>query len=203
MEDPSAFQSIRVVAQSIAPDSVIATLVADSTAISIGTPTTLTGKFSLPDHTPAAGIPVHLQTEVAGGPWTSVQDGTTDSDGSFQATLQLEQSTNVRMISDSTWQRLEGDTAPLTISVSRILTWNLPASMKEGTPYTITGQIQPAEAGVTLSLNNGATAITDPSGRATFTVTNASSGFVPYQLMLTADQKYGATLTNFVTVWVR
>lgn len=203
MEDPSAFQAIRVVALSIAPDSVGASLSADSTNIAFGTPTHVVGTFTLPDKTPAAEIPVHLQTQAPGGTWTTVQDGVTGADGTFASTLQLTQNTNIRMYSDGSWQRLEGDTPTVAVNVSRILTWAIPASMKTGVPYTIKAQVTPAVAGVSVALSNGAQSVTDSSGQATFTVTNGSSGFMPYQLTIPADQDFATTQTGFVIVWVR
>ena len=203
MEDPSAFQAIRVVALSIAPDSVGASLTADSINIAIGDPTHLVGTFTLPDKTPAAGIPVHLQTQVPGGTWATVQDGVTAADGTFLATLQLTQNTNIRMYTDGSWQRLEGDTPTVAINVSRVLTWNIPASMKVGVPYTIKAQVLPAVAGTNVNLSNGTSAMTDDSGVATFTITNGSSGFVPYQLSIASDQNFAATQTAFVIVWAR
>lgn len=203
MEDPSAFQAIRVVALAISPDSVSATLNSDSTNIPLGSPTTVTGTFALPDKTPAAGIPVHLQTQVAGGTWTTVQDGVTGADGTFQALLQLTQSTNIRMYSDATWQRLEGDTPTLAINVSRVITWSIAASMKTGVTYPILVHVLPVMAGVKVGLNSGAQVLTDATGTATFAVTNDSPGFVPYRAMIAADQNYAGVRSGLVTVWVR
>jgi len=132
-----------------------------------------------------------------------VQDGVTANDGTFATTLQLTQSTNVRMYSDGTWQRLEGDTPTVTVNVSRILTWAVAASMKMGVPYAITAQVLPAQAGVTVNLNNGAQAVTDATGAVTFNVTNDQPGFITYQLSISADQNYAGTQTGVVTVWVR
>ena len=202
MEDPAAFQAIRVVALAIAPDSVSSLLTADSLNIPYGTPTHLTGTFTLPDKTPA-GIPVHLQTQVSGGEWTTIQDGITAADGTFTATLQPTQSTNVRMYTDGSWQRLEGDTPTLAISVSRILTWSLPASMKVGIAYQITAQVLPAAAGVSVALGDGSSAVTDENGKVVLTVNHRSTGFVPYQLSIAADLNFGAAQSGFVTVWVR
>jgi hypothetical protein len=203
MEDPSAFQAIRVVAQTIAPDSIAASLVADSSNISIGTPTNFVGTFALPDKSPVSGIPVHLQTQNSGGVWTTVQDGITAADGTFKATLQLTQNTNVRMFSDGTWERLEGDTQTIAINVSPLLTWSIPASMKLGVAYSIAAQVQPAQAGIKVALNNGASAVTDSTGKVTFTVTNKTLGFAPFQLSIAASNILAATHTGFVIVWVR
>jgi len=84
-----------------------------------------------------------------------------------------------------------------------VLTWNLAASMKAGVPYAITAQVLPAVAGVAVTLNNGATVQTDPSGKAIFSVSNSTPGFVPYQLSIASDQQFSAVHTDFVTVWVR
>ena len=203
MEDPSAFQAIRVVALAISPDSVSAALTADALNIPLGTSTTLTGTFALPDKTPAVGISIHVQTQVAGGTWTTVQDGVTGTDGTFQTTLQLLQSTNIRMYSEATWQRLEGDTPTLAINVSRVITWNIAASMKMGVAYPILVHVLPGAAGVNVGLNNGAQAITDATGTATFAVTNDSPGFVPYRVIIAADQNYAGVQSGLVTVWVR
>ena len=203
MEDPTAFQAIRVVALSIAPDSVGAALTVDSTSVPIGTPTHVVGTFTMPDKTPAAGIPVHLQTQIAGGDWTTVQDGVTGADGTFAATLQLSQSSNIRMYSDGTWQRLEGDTPTIAVSISRSLTWSITASMKVGVQYSVQAQVLPAAAGVSVSLNNGTNAMTDASGAVTLNITNTTPGFAPYQLSIAADQQFAGVRTPFVTVWVR
>lgn len=203
MEDPSAFQAIRVVAESIAPDSIVATLSVDSPNIGVGTPTNLVGTFTLLDKSPVAGIPVHLQTQVTGGNWTTVQDGVSDIDGTFKASLQLNQNTNVRMFSDGTWERLEADTPTITINVSPLLTWSISASMKKGVSYSITAQVQPAQAGLTVNLNNGASAVTDSTGKATFAVINKVFGFAPYQLSIASSNNLAAVHTAFVIVWVR
>ena len=203
MEDPSAFQEIRSVALSIAPDSVSAALAADAVSVPFGTPTSLVGTFLLPDKTPAAAIPVHLQTQVAGGQWTPLQDGVTAADGTYSVTLKLAQSTNVRMYTDASWQRLEGDTPTVSISVNRILTWSFPASMKAGITYSITAQVIPALAGVTVALNTGPSGVTDAAGKVVITVSNKSTGFVPYQLNIPADLNFGAAQSDLVTVWVR
>jgi hypothetical protein len=203
MEDPTAFQSIRNVALAIAPDAISASLSADSTSITVGTPTHLVATFLMPDKTPAAGIPVHLQTQDPGGVWTTIQDGVTQSDGTFLATLNITHNTNVRIYSDGTWQRLEGDSPTIAIKVSRALSWKIAASMKAGVPYAVTAQVTPAVAGVSVQLSNGATAMTDASGTVTFTVTNSTQGFTSYQMRILADPLYAATQSGFVIVWVR
>jgi len=207
MEDPMAFQSVRNVALSISPDSIAASITSDVTTASVGSTVTATGTFLMSDNTPAAGIPVHLQTQIAGGPWTTVQDGVTDANGTFNAKVVVTQNTNLRMFSDGNWQRLEGDTPTIAISVPRVITWSVPASMKAGIPYTIHAQVSLAAPGVTVNLvSNSSTQIpgtTDATGAVTFSVTNDSPGFITYSLNIPGDLSYAATQTGLVTVWIR
>ncbi len=202
MEDPSASQAVRVVALSIAPDTVAASLTADSLNVPYGTPSHVIGKFTRADKSPLVGVPVHLMTQVNGGVWTQV-DGVTDSNGTYEVTLQLTQSTNIQMSTDLTYERLKGETPIIAINVNRILTWSIPASIKAGIPYPVTAQVIPAIGGVTVSLSNGATALTDVTGKATFTISNNVSGFTPYRLSIASDQNFAAVQTPFVIVWVR
>ena len=202
MEDPSASQAVRVVALSIAPDTVAASLTADSLNVPYGTPSHVIGKFTRADKSPLVGVPVHLMTQVNGGVWTQV-DGVTDSNGTYEVTLQLTQSTNIQMSTDLTYERLKGETPIIAINVNRILTWRIPASIKAGIPYPVTAQVIPAIGGVTVSLSNGATALTDVTGKATFTISNNVSGFTPYRLSIASDQNFAAVQTPFVIVWVR
>ena len=203
METPDAFQAIRVVAESIAPDSVIANLNVDSQNIVAGTPTNLVGTFTLPDKTPLAGVPVHVQTLTTGGNWTSIEDGVTAADGTYRTTINLTGTTSVRMISDGTYERLEGDSQPITINVTRGITWSVPASMKAGVSYQIPVQVQPAVAGTTVQLSDGQSALTDATGKVTFNVTNSQLGFVHYQVTIPSDSNFAQTQTPFVIVWVR
>ncbi len=203
MEDPTAMQAVRSVAQSIAPDAVAAQIVSNASAVTIGSAINLTGTFTLPDKSPIVGIPVHLQTQNSDGVWTNLSDGVSASDGTYSASLILGENTGVKMTTDATWERLAGQTPTLVISVARAISWSIPATMKRGTTYSISGQIQPKIPGVTMTLSNGATATTDANGNFTFSVTNTLPGFIKYQVTANPDKRFVASQTNIVTVWVR
>jgi len=203
MEDPTASQAIRSVAQSIASDLVVGQLVADSTAVAIGAPVVLTGTFSLPDKSTIAGIPVHVLLQTVDGVQVNIQDGLTAADGTYSVSLIPAENSAVTMTSDSSWERSAGTTPTLAITVARAITLTVPVSMKRGVAYRLTGQIQPHTAGVMVTLSNGAMAVTDPDGNFSFMVTNSLPGFVNYQATIDPDKHFAGSESNIVTAWIR
>ena len=216
MEDPLAFTAIRNVAVSIAPDQVVASLNNDATlsttGITLGTPTSITGTFTLPDKTPIAGAPAHLQVLGVNGAWTNIFDGTTAADGTFTVPVLWGSNVTARMIIDGTWTRLEGDTTPLVVKVARVIAWSPPASIKAGLTYTVAGQVQPKAAGVTVNLGIVSstkssiapmTTTTDANGNFSFTLNNATPGFYTYQVSTPEDASYILSNSPFVTVVTR
>ena len=203
MEDPTASQAIRNVAQSIALDLVVGELKADSTAVTIGTPVTLTGNFALPDKSTIAGLPVHVMVKTTDSASVNIQDGVTAADGSYSISFFPAENSTVMMTSDSSWERSAGSTPALSITVARTIALEVPVTMKRGVAYRIIGQIQPMVAGVEITLSNGATAVTDEEGNFSFVVTNTLPAFIKYQATINSDNKFAQSESNIAIVWVR
>jgi len=225
MEDPTAVTAVRTVALNIAPDQVIANLALfnptavpsaqlnSGTTLPVGTPVVMSGTFTLPDKTPVVGVPVHLQFQGANGAWNSVEDAVTDANGNYTLPILLPQSTTLRIVSDGSWTRLEGDSNPVALSLTRVISWSPPSTMRHGVNYTFSGSIQPAAAGIRVSLVNPLTpqgiagqtqsTTTDANGNFSFTVNDAQSGFYSYNLTSPADSTFAASQSDFVTVVVR
>ena len=233
MEDPTAVSSVRAVAQAIAPDQVLANLallnptltsssssstsnsstVTSGSTLDVGTPLNLTGTFTLPDKTSVAGVPVHLQFQNSTGGWSNQADSTTAADGTYTLPILLGQSTTLRVISDSSWTRLEGDSNPIAVNLTRVISWPVPSTMHRGLSYTVAGRVQPAVAGLVVSLNNPSTpsrrtppaltTTTDAGGNFSFTINNSQPGFYSYNISTAADSSFAASSTPFVTVVVR
>lgn len=235
MEDATAVTSVRTVATSIAPDQVIAnvdllnpTIVPPSTTsaispsgtevptgstLSIGTPLLLTGTFTLPDKTPVVGVPVHLQFKNSAGTWSTVMDGATGNSGTYALPVLLGGSTTLRVISDGSWQRVEGDSTPISVGINRVIGWTIPSTVRRGESFTISGQVQPQSAGIAVTLNNPSnpsglaapkqSATTDANGNFSFTTIETQPGFYTFNISTPADSTFAATQTSFVTVVVR
>lgn len=206
------------------PSNSIGTPVVSGASITVGTPLTLTGTFTLPDKTPVAGVPIHLQFQSSPGlstssaqttssGWTNVLDAMTGSDGSYSIPILLATNTHLRIVSDGSWQRTEGDSAAIALSITRLISWAPPSTLRSGATYSITGQVQPAEAGVAVTLKttsgplgaslSAQSATTDANGNFTIQLSNAIAGFYSYILSTPADSRYALSQSAPVTVVVR
>ncbi len=205
MEDSFAMPAVRTVAKSIAPDVVLATLAANSLTTTLGGAITLTGKFALPDSRPIAGLTASLQIKNSLGDWRTVFTGTTGTDGRISTPILLGEITSARVVSDGSWERLQGLSAPLGISIKRLITWTPPTAVKAGSIFKITGTIQPKVAGVTVGLEgiSASPAVTDANGQYIFTVKADASGIKRIRASIAADEKYAASLTAYSYLLVR
>ena len=120
MEDPTATDAVRQVAQSIAPDFVLSTLTSDQSDVLFGAPISIKGELQLPDKQPIAGLAVRLEMLSQGETvWREIFQTVTESDGSLTLPLLLSKSASLRLSSDGSWERLGSQSAELSITVSR------------------------------------------------------------------------------------
>ena len=211
MEDPTAVAAVRLVATSIAPDPVVANLSAGAAAANLGAAITLTGGLRKKDTTPFSGIPAQVEMKTSSTDWTKIYGVNTAADGTLSIPLVVAENVQLRIRADGTWDRLAALSTPISVNVSRLISINLPTSMKHGVAYVITGQVQPKEAGITVHLDNGSatspadavTATTDASGHFTFTLTAGKAGTYSWRASIDADARFIASQSDFVTVAVR
>ncbi len=211
MEDPSATDAVRQVAQAIAPDQVVSTLTADRTGVAYGVPVNVTGLFLLPDKTLIAGLAVRLELKESGdAAWRDILDATTGPDGLVSTSLVVGKDAALRFSSDATWERLASQTAETNLVVGRLLNVTPPASAMAGTAFTVSGAIQPHEAGVSVSLETnvsgkwksvGTPVSTDASGQFTLTTTASTRGIVNYRVSVSGNNNLqGAQSPIFAVV---
>ncbi len=211
MEDPTAIAAIRQVATSIAPDQVVANLQANTSTTSVGAILTLTSSFKKKDTTAFAGIPVQLELKSSAGDWTKIYSGLTQSDGSISLPITLGENSILRVKSDGSWDRLSGQSSEVPVSVSRLITWNPPTSMRRGISYLSSGSIFPKEAGVVVSLESPTSglwstppsATTDSEGHFTLPIALTKSGALTLRATIAGDPKFDRSQSDFVTVLVR
>jgi spore germination protein YaaH len=211
MEDPAATDAIRIVAKSIAPDVVLANLLSDIPATIYGGVANLSGTFTLPDKKPLTSLPVRIEIKTASTDWTPIFSGTTNVNGVLTVPIIIGENTKARMISDPTWERLEGHTLELNLQTARKISWlSAPTSVKHGVDFSLTGNLTPAPVAgdfVTLTLTDGAklrkTVTVDSSGTFSITLNEPTAGMRKYQLSSSSSEKYLASTSDFVTVVVR
>lgn len=211
MEDPSATDAVRQVAQAIAPDQVISTVTTDQDSLAYGNPVTVNGLFQLPDKTPIAGLAVRLEMKESGeSAWRNVLDSTTGPDGLVSTALIIGKDATLRFSSDATWERLASLSSEKNLAVARLLNVSPPASAFAGLPFTFNGVIQPHEAGVPVSLETylagkwrrvGQAVTTDVAGQFTFSATENFRGISRYRVNVAGNENLrGATSPIFAVV---
>lgn len=211
MEDPTATDAVRQVAQAIAPDEVVSTLTTDQDVIAYGYPVNVNGLFQLPDKTPVSGLSVRLEMKESGeSVWRNVLDSTTGLDGLVSTALIVGKGASLRFSSDATWERLASLSSEKNLVVSRLMNVSPPASAFAGLPFTFSGVIQPHEAGVPVSLESfiagkwrsvGQAMTTDAAGQFTFSATENVRGISRYRVNVAGNANLrGATSPIFAVV---
>lgn len=210
MEDPTATDAIRQVAQAIAPDQVLSTVTTDLATISYGSPVNVSGLFQLPDKTPVTGLAVRLEMKEAGeSTWRDILDATTGPDGLITTPLVIGKDAVLRFSSDATWERLASQSAEKNLAVGRLLNVSPPASAFVGLPFTITGVVQPHEAGVLVSLETnvagkwlsaGKAVVTDAAGQFTCGTSVNAQGIARYRIKVAGNANLQGTTSPIFAV---
>ena len=208
MENTAAITAVRDIAKSIAPDQVIGTIATDLEEIGYGSTFNLTGTFKLPDKTPVSALNVRFEIKNSSDSnWRTLSAGVTDAAGVIAVPVILGQKSQIRLVSEGSWERTEGKTAEKAISVIPNVSLSLPASIKVATSYTVFGQVLPKVAGIKVVVKqNGKSLgefITDASGGFTFETKAASTGLATYQVVIPAGEKNTAAISDEITILVR
>ena len=208
MENTAAMTSVREIAKSIAPDQVVGTIATDLEQIAYGSIFNLTGTFKLPDKSPIPSLNVRFEIKNSGdNSWRTLAAGVTDANGVIAVPVIVGQKSEIRLISEGSWERLEGKTGEKTISVIPKVRLDLPASIKANTSYTITGQVSPKSADIKLTVKQDGKQIvdliTDANGNFTFKTKAMPQGLSIFQVEIAAGVKNAAGLSEEITVLVR
>ena len=208
MENTAAIATIRDIAKSIAPDQVIGSIATDLEQIAYGSTFNLTGTFKLPDKTPISSLNVRFEIKnSADNTWRTLAAGVTDASGVIAVPVIIAQKSQIRLVSEGSWERLEGKTDEKVISVVPSVSLSLPASVKAAATYSVTGQVLPKVAGIKVTVKqNGKSLgefITEASGSFTFSIAPSATGLATYQVIIAAGEKNTAGISDEITVLVR
>ena len=208
MENAAAIASIRDIAKSIAPDQVLGTITTDLEQIGYGSTFNLTGTFKLPDKTPVSSLNVRFEIKNSSdNTWRTLAAGTTDATGVIAVPVIIAQKSQVRLVSEGSWERSEGKTGEKVISVVPSVSLALPASVKAAATYAVTGQVLPKVGGIKLTVKqNGKSLgefITDTTGGFTFNIAPTATGLATYQVVIAAGEKNTAAISEEITILVR
>lgn len=208
MENTAAITAVRDIAKSIAPDQVVGTIATDLEQIAYGSIFNLTGTFKLPDKTPIASLNVRFEIKNStDNSWRTLAAGVTDVSGVITVPAIVGQRSEIRLVSEGSWERVEGKTSEKIITVIPKVKLDLPASIKTNTSYAITGQVSPKSSDIKLKiLQDGkqiAELVTDANGGFTFNAKALSQGLSTFQVVIAASNKNAAGVSDEITVLVR
>jgi hypothetical protein len=203
--DDLAIEEVRKVAIAMGQDKVVGVAAADSESANYGEGITFTGSFKLADGRPVANTPVFIEIKRPTGN-SRKPIGQTGLDGSFQTRVLLGESSNISFSTDETWDRTLGITPEKSIGISRVISWNLPASMKRGVSYKISGQLQPRVPGIKVVLDDGKSKVNTTSlidGKFEFEFTPTKNGVIQFRIVTESESGFIGSATTFASVLVR
>jgi hypothetical protein len=117
------------------------------------------------------------------------------------------QSSQIRLVSEGSWERLEGKSAEKNIAVSPNIAMAFPSSVKSGGKYQITGQLLPKLSGQTVLVKrngiNFGSYTTDATGSFNFAINEKESGLVSFQASISANANMNAGASDSYPLLVR
>jgi len=203
--DNLAIEEVKQVAIAMGQDKVVGEVVTSADNLLYGESIAFSGTFKLADGRPVANVPVFMDIKRNTGS-TRKPIGNSAVDGTFQTKVFLGESTEVSFSTDETWDRTLGQTPAKAIGISRVISWKIPASMKRGVTYKVTGQVQPKIAGVKVILDDGsnvASGITLADGTFIIEVTPTKIGAKQFRIVTDAETNFSGAKSAFATVLVR
>ena len=200
-EDAQAMMNIRNVALSIAPDKVISTVTSDLSEFTYGQQINLAGTFTLADKQPITALPVHVEVKNSNDAnWREITTLTTGLDGKVSLPLYLGVNQNVRLRSDSTWERLEGLSNEQVIKVKPQIKIAAPTSVSINSKAVITGVVNPGkQVSAVLEKFDGkwsqvATTSTDANGAYSFIYAAGNGPFLNLRVSAGGSQSAAVTI---------
>jgi len=213
MEEPLAMESIRQVAKEIAPDQVNLVASIDKVAIEYGNPITVSGALTIKDKSPVANVTVRIEGKSgAESTYRLLATAITGADGTFQKPLIVGRTTAIRVHSDATWERSEGNSADIALSVNRVLSLTAPATAKSGDQILISGIVRPRAAGNYLQIESlvggiwrplGQPVVTDTQGAFAITITGQPRSILTLRASVNADALWAVVTSPIFNIIIR
>ena len=203
--DNLAIEEVKKVAIAMGQDKVVGEVSSSVDNLLYGESAAFNGTFKLADGRPVSGVPVYMDIKRSSGT-TRRAIGSTATDGTFQTRVLLGETTDISFSTDETWDRTLGQTPSKSIGVSRVISWKIPASMKHGVTYKVTGQVQPRIAGVNVVLDDGAkvgSGTTLADGTFEIVFTPSKIGAKQFRIVTDGEINFSSSKSAFVSVLVR
>jgi hypothetical protein len=158
-------------------------------------------------------VSVRIEGKSAGdSTWRLLTTATTDASGKFTKPLLIGKATTIRAYSEGTWERSEGISNEVPISMSRLIFVTAPASVKKSDSFTVTGSIRPRSAGTFIQFEKlvagkwqpfGSTLTTDAQGSFALPVVAQPKGVLTLRVSAAAEAQWPIATSAPFSILIR
>ena len=198
MEDPTATLAMRNVAMSIAPDSLVNSLIVEditNKSVFYGGIFTLRGSLTLKDKSAAVGIPVAIELKRENeSVWTKVLEVNSGIDGTVSIPIKIAGTTSFRLRTEGTWERAESVSSEAKIVVLSRLVVERPTTVRRFQELIVKGSLLPQLSGQSAVLqkltagkwqNIGTSTLTGSNGEFELSAIESKKGVVKLRVQVT------------------
>ena len=212
MEDETAYDGIKQVAQTLARSKVKSSFSVDKSAINYGDAVTLTGTLTIRDDQPVKQESIAIERYATDKSWETIASVKTDDEGKFSKEIYLGQNSKLRITSQESDFLTDSQSNEIDISISRLLLISAPSSIRQGESFTVTGSLRPrVEANLVMleTFSNGkwvalGTSVpTDSRGEFSFVIKNSKRGVLALRVSAAAQGQYPITTSPQFSILVR
>jgi len=212
MEDETAYDGIKQVAQTLARSKVKSSFSVDKSAINYGDAVTLSGSLTIRDDQPVKQESVAIERYATDKSWETIASVKTDDEGKFSKEIYLGQNSKLRITSQESDFLTDSQSNEIDISISRLLLLSAPSSIRQGESFTVTGSIRPRVEANLVTLETfsngkwvalGTSVPTDSRGEFSFVIKNSKRGVLALRVSAAAQGLYPITTSPQFSILVR
>jgi len=212
MEDETAYDGIKQVAQTLARSKVKSSFSVDKSAINYGDAVTLSGTLTIRDDQPVKQESVAIERYATDKSWETIASVKTDDEGKFSKEIYLGQNSKLRITSQESDFLTDSQSNEIDISISRLLLISAPSSIRQGESFTVTGSIRPRVEANLVTLETfsngkwvalGTSVPTDSRGEFSFVIKNSKRGVLALRVSAAAQGQYPITTSPQFSILVR
>jgi hypothetical protein len=212
MEDETAYDGIKQVAQTLARSKVKSSFSVDKSAINYGDAVTLSGTLTIRDDQPVKQESVAIERYATDKSWETIASVKTDDEGKFSKEIYLGQNSKLRITSQESDFLTDSQSNEIDISISRLLLISAPSSIRQGESFTVTGSLRPRVEANLVTLETfsngkwvalGTSVPTDSRGEFSFVIKNSKRGVLALRVSAAAQGQYPITTSPQFSILVR
>ena len=212
MEDETAYDGIKQVAQTLARSKVKSSFSVDKSAINYGDAVTLSGSLTIRDDQPVKQESVAIERYATDKSWETIASVKTDDEGKFSKEIYLGQNSKLRITSQESDFLTDSQSNEIDISISRLLLISALSSIRQGESFTVTGSLRPRVEANLVTLETfsngkwvalGTSVPTDSRGEFSFVIKNSKRGVLALRVSAAAQGQYPITTSPQFSILVR